>query len=176
MLNAASTQPVRLRPDNFTPPTRTPWGGRRILEVYKGGLELDAEKAAYPVVGESWEISVDPAFPSRAILADGREVELGELLRSDASAFLGEEGARRHGGSTPMLIKLLDADAKLSVQVHPEDSFAGLGPDESGKPECWYVVGAEPHAGLYLGLSESASEQKLREALTAGDDISDCLN
>lgn len=54
-------QPIKLRPDNFTPATRTPWGGTRIVAKYKGTLGADASPKA---VGESWEVSVEPSFPS----------------------------------------------------------------------------------------------------------------
>ncbi|MCA9516740.1 MAG: class I mannose-6-phosphate isomerase [Myxococcales bacterium] len=151
--------PLRLEPDNFTPATRTPWGGRRIVDVVKAGLALAPEKAAFPVVGESWELSVDPAFPSR-VAGTG-------VLLTDA---LPEARATR------MLVKLLDAADDLSVQVHPPDDYAGLGPGESGKPEMWYVLHADEGAGIYLGLAEGVSREALTAALAAGDDLRPMLS
>ncbi|MFW5920995.1 MAG: class I mannose-6-phosphate isomerase, partial [Polyangiales bacterium] len=148
-------RPLLLRADNFTPPTRTPWGGTRILSRYKADAPLDPDRAAYPVVGESWEISVEPDFPSRI---DGT----GELL-SDVV------------GSTALLVKLLDAAEPLSVQIHPSDDYEALAQDESGKPESWYVLEAEPGAGLYLGLREGVDRERMREALESEADVSELL-
>ena len=58
---AATMRPRLLRADNLTPPTRTPWGGERIIGHYKAGLGITGVQ----VVGESWEVSVEPSFPSR---------------------------------------------------------------------------------------------------------------
>lgn len=139
--------PRRLRADNFTPPARTPWGGRHIRRRYKSSLGLaDGDD----VVGESWEISVEPSFPS--MLAD-EPLSLDGLLGRDPRGWLGDVDAERHG-STPLLVKLLDAADALSVQVHPRDDDPALEAGESGKPEAWIVVDAEPDAGLYLGFRD----------------------
>ncbi|MBI5159849.1 MAG: class I mannose-6-phosphate isomerase [Micrococcales bacterium] len=162
-----------LRPDNFTPPSRTPWGGRRILEHYKRGLPLDPSRAAYPVVGESWEISVEPDFPSRV---DGTDAVLGGALAADPRAWLGARAAGRYGTATPLLVKLLDAADDLSVQIHPGNDYAGLGPGESGKPESWYVVERAPGAGIYLGLSDGVGRDEVARALAGGGDLTPMLN
>ena len=54
-------RPIRLRADNFTPPSRTPWGGTRLLQQYKAGLGLRSIDAGDPV-GESWELSTCDEF------------------------------------------------------------------------------------------------------------------
>jgi mannose-6-phosphate isomerase len=158
--NDEAPRPVRLAPDNFTPPTRTPWGGRRIRPL-KGMGEG-------PRVGESWELSVEPSFPSRT--AGGRPLEA--LLRQDPAGWLGAEAER---GGTALLVKLVDADDELSVQIHPSDEHPGLGPDESGKPESWYVVDRDPGAGLYLGLAAGADRAAMERALDEEGDVSALL-
>lgn len=140
-------QPVLLGGESFTPPRRTPWGGQRIRALK--GLEPG------PIVGESWELSVEPSFPSR--LADGR--------RLDSTA-----------PDTALLVKLLDARDVLSVQIHPSDADPSLSPDECGKPEAWYVIAREPGAGIYIGLTEDAEEASLREAIETGADVSRLLS
>jgi len=169
---ALARRPLLLAPDNFTPPTRTPWGGRRILDL-KRGVELDESARDASVVGESWEFSVDPAFPSEVIVDDDR-ISLPALIDANPAAIVGPS-AERYGGSTPMLVKLLDAADELSVQVHPSDDYEALAPHESGKPECWYIIGAENGAGLYLGLAEGVTRERLESALRAGDDIREML-
>lgn len=157
-------RPIALRPDNFTPPSRTPWGGTRILSRYKPAL---AGRAG--VVGESWELSVEPDFPS--VTREGEP--LAEVLARDPVGMLGREAAR---GGTGLLVKLLDAADELSVQIHPADDYAGLKAGESGKPECWYVVEREEGAGVYLGLAKGVTEAQMAAALVRGDDVSKLLD
>lgn len=148
--------PVRLRADNFTPATRTPWGGTRILSRYKADLGVVAEG----VVGESWEISVEPSFPSRA----HDDVLLTEMIAADPVAWLGAAAAERYG-QCPLLVKLLDADEHLSVQVHPADEDPHLATDESGKPESWVVLDAKPGSGLYLGFRDGVGRADVEVCL-----------
>lgn len=164
--------PLLLRADNFTSPTRTPWGGTRLLRDYKAGCPLAPEKAAYAVVGESWEISATPELPSRAAHDDA---PLPDVLARDPEDWLGPETAARRG-STALLVKLLDAAEALSLQIHPSDEFEELASDESGKPESWYVLDAGTDAGLYLGLREGVSRRRMRDALERQEDVSRLLH
>ncbi|MGB0590590.1 MAG: type I phosphomannose isomerase catalytic subunit [Myxococcota bacterium] len=151
-------RPRLLRADNLTPPTRTPWGGERILSRYKDGLEVTPQS----VVGESWEVSVEPSFPSRF---DDDGTLLADAISTDPNGWLGHGVAARYGGQTPLLIKLLDSADNLSVQVHPQDGDTALGPDESGKPEAWIILDAEPGAGLYLGFREGITREDVAACL-----------
>ena len=117
-------------------------------------------------VGESWELGVEPDFPSR--VSDGRT--LAELIAEDPEGLVGDEGA-----STALLVKLLDAAEPLSVQIHPADDDPALAADESGKPESWYVLDADPGAGLYLGLADDTDEASMRAAIEGGADVSKLL-
>jgi mannose-6-phosphate isomerase len=155
-----------LKPDNFTPPSRTPWGGTRLLARYKAALGIDSVSADAPV-GESWELSTSEEFHS---LTESGE-RLAALLQRDPVAMLGDEVARSDK-QTSLLVKWLDAGDNLSLQIHPEDDYPGLGPDEAGKLEAWYVVGHEPGAGLYLGFRANRGAREVREALAAGGDLS----
>jgi len=161
--------PLLLRPDNLTPPPRTPWGGTRIHAHYKRGL-LAAPDARPLRVGESWEISVEPDFPGR--LESGET--LAARIAADPIAMLGREASRTRT-STALLVKLVDAALDLSVQIHPADDYAGLAEDESGKPESWYVLEAEPGAGLYLGLRAGVDRTSMERALARGEDVSQLL-
>jgi mannose-6-phosphate isomerase len=161
----------RLQPDNFTPPQRTPWGGQKILSRYKRGLSISADKAAYACVGESWEISVEPSFPSRLI--DHDNITLAEAIARDPKAALGAAAGK---GGLSILVKLLDAKDALSVQVHPTDAYAGLSPKQSGKPESWIILEAEPGAGLYLGFRDGVSRDDVERALTAHTRLDTLMN
>jgi mannose-6-phosphate isomerase len=163
-------KPLLLRADNFTPPTRTPWGGRKILERYKVGLGLGGGE---PVVGEAWEVSVEPDFPSR--LVDG-DVTLAETIAGAPVDWLGAEVAARYGGQTPLLVKLLDSADNLSVQVHPADGDPGLAEGESGKPESWLVLEADPGAGLYLGFADGVGRGAVERCISEDGPLDELLN
>lgn len=156
--------PVLLTADNLTPPQRTPWGGttiRRLKEAWVG---------EGPPVGESWELSVEPSFPSRC---EPRGEPLSERLAEAPQAWLGAEHAL---GGTALLVKLLDAAEALSVQIHPSDEHPGLAPGEAGKPESWYVVASAPGSGLYLGLAEGVDAAGIARALDEEADLSALLH
>lgn len=161
-----SIRPELLASDNFTPPARTPWGGRRILGEYKA--ELSLTMPAGQVVGEAWELSFGPELPSRT--AQG--VLLHDLVARDPQAYLGAEAAR---GASALLVKWLDAADELSVQIHPSVDDPTLAADETGKPECWYIVAAEPGAGIYLGLQPGVTAEVVRDALANAGDVSKLL-
>lgn len=160
--------PLRLRADNLTPPRRTPWGGRRIAERYKRHLRLPAGP-----IGEAWEISVEPSFPSR-IESDG--LSLAEVVAQAPVAWLGAALARRHGDQLPLLVKLIDAADNLSVQVHPDPDDPFLAEGESGKPEAWIILEADPGAVIYLGFREGVRREEVEAALDAGAAIETLLH
>jgi mannose-6-phosphate isomerase class I len=164
---SAGLAPIVLRSDNFTAPARTPWGGRRIVSHYKAQLGLPGAFANAPV-GESWELSLGPELPSQT--DDGRS--LLELVAQDPLAYLGDEAA---SGASALLVKWLDADDHLSVQIHPAVDDPKLAPDETGKPECWYIVERAAGAGLYLGLAPGVTDASMRAALESGGDVSKLL-
>ena len=160
---------VTLQAGNFTPPSRTPWGGTQLVDRYKAGLDLPGIAESPRVVGESWELCVGPEFPSHT--TDG--ASLREVITGNPAPWLGGEAAQ---GSTSLLVKWIDTADNLSVQIHPTDAYAKLGPDEGGKPECWYVVDAKPEAGIYLGLAENTDLLAMRQAIDSGDDVSRLLH
>ena len=156
--------------DNFTPPSRTPWGGRKILDVYKSGLDLSVPDGC---VGESWEVSVEPSFPSRMLATQSL---LSEVIAHDPEAWLGKDVARRYEGQTPLLVKLLDAADNLSVQVHPHHSDPLLKPGESGKPEGWIILDAEPGCGIYLGFKPGIGASEVQACLDTGGRLDELMN
>lgn len=160
-------RPVLLAADNFTSPARTPWGGRRIASLYKAELGL-APALREQAIGESWELSLGPELPSQ--LEDGRSLR--DVVASQPYAYLGAEATSR---SSALLVKWLDADDHLSVQIHPAVDDPKLALDETGKPECWYIVAREPGAGLYLGLRPGVRIAAMRAALETGGDVSSLL-
>lgn len=177
-LESQVTRPLLPLADNFTAPTRTPWGGTKILGKYKRNVPIRQEKQ-FPLVGESWEVSADPTAPSQFVFDIGGEtilIDFIQLLDLFPIQILGEKVAHKFEHQNPLLVKLLDAADHLSVQVHPSDEYAGLQADESGKPESWYILEAEEGCGLYFGLKEGVSQQQLRLAIEQEEDVAQYLN
>jgi mannose-6-phosphate isomerase len=134
------------------------WGGRRLEEFY--GKELPANK----IIGESWEI-VDRA-EAQSVVRDGplRGETLHDLWRDHRKEiFANVVDSPRF----PLLIKLLDARDKLSVQVHPPNELAQeLGGE--AKTEFWYIAEAAPNAQLYVGLPGGSTRRDFEQALQNG--------
>jgi hypothetical protein len=158
-------RPIRLRPDNFTPASRTPWGGTRLLRRYKRDLGISGVAADAPI-GESWELSISDEFHS---LTEGGE-RLGQLIARDPAGMLGAE-ARTNGPFTSLLVKWIDAGDNLSLQIHPDDGHDGLHAGQTGKLEAWYVVAHDPGAGLYLGFRPGVSRSDVERTIDAGTDL-----
>src|SRR5437588_2848400 len=127
------------------------WGGRKLEELYKKPLP-----AAVPI-GESWEISDRPGDVS--VIANGPLAgkDLHWLVQNRASELLGV-GAPPHE-RFPLLVKILDAREKLSLQVHPPiDKAEELGGEP--KTELWHIANAAPGAELYVGLKRGVTRQQ----------------
>lgn len=129
------------------------WGGDKIGR-YKGISRLE------PNVGESWEISAVPGHES--VVAEGsyEGLNIVELIERFGSDILGSAVVRRYNGRFPLLIKFIDANDNLSVQVHPDDSLAMERHGSLGKTEMWYIIESEKGARIYSGLNRR---------ITAGD-------
>jgi mannose-6-phosphate isomerase len=125
-------------------------------------LKRGVPGAAGARIGEAWEFSCDPAFPSRV-------VGTGQTLLALVEAFPDAVLSPASHGRCDILVKLLDASAELSLQVHPGDDDPALAPAECGKPESWLVLAAAPGAGIYLGFSRAVAKDTLRAALAGGD-------
>lgn len=162
-------------PDNFTPRERTPWGGTKIAQFYKKWLNLPETEA----IGESWEISGHPSFPNRFQFNIENHLvtfTLPELIQHFPDEILGKEIARKFKNRIPLLLKIVDSADNLSIQVHPDDRYPKLKPGEMGKTEAWYILEAEPGAGIYLGLQQGVTRSKFETALYRGMDISTLMN
>ena len=90
----------------------------------------------------------------------------GQSHADDATEFIGgKELSRIVGPDYPLLIKLIQADDTLSVQVHPDDKYAREKEDTYGKTECWYVLDAAEGATLICGLNKEYSSQEIHKAI-----------
>ncbi len=133
-----------------------PWGDQRLARYLGKALPPGAR------IGESWETA------NEARVADGplAGLTLRELVTRFGPALLGERGfaASQPFGDFPLLVKFIDADDALSVQVHPDDAQAQpLG--QRGKTEAWYVLAVEPGAELIVGLTQPLDPSTIRTLL-----------
>lgn len=134
------------------------WGGRRLESEF--GKKLPAQKR----IGESWEIVDRPEAQSVVVNGPLRGKTLHDLWIQDRSEIFGDlPDASRF----PLLVKLLDAHEKLSLQVHPPEKVASkLGGEP--KTEFWYVAAADRGAELYLGFRDSITRDQFGKALRDG--------
>ncbi len=137
------------------------WGGHS-LKPWKG-LPADTEP-----IGESWEVSVVPSAVS--IVANGplEGTPLTRLVADRPLEMLGERVAGRYGNELPLLVKFIDAEKDLSIQVHPDDTMARREHGKRGKSEMWYVISAQPGACLYAGFKEHITPYEYRRRVEDG--------
>ncbi|HYE04757.1 MAG TPA: type I phosphomannose isomerase catalytic subunit [Planctomycetota bacterium] len=147
--------PLRFRP-TYMPIV---WGGRRMAQ-------WRADLPAGPI-GESWDLADHQRGMS--VVADGplAGVSLRELTATRGGELVGGDFA---GGDFPLMVKLIDANDRLSIQVHPDDALArqlGVGP--RGKTECWLLVanGGELYVGLAPGVDRAGFERAIAEGRVA---------
>ncbi len=136
------------------------WGGRRLDTVFGYDIPEGA-------IGECWAISAHPAGDCEVVGGPFAGSTLSELW-SEHHELFGESTGDRF----PLLVKILDADGDLSIQVHPDDAYAAEHENGSlGKCECWYVLDCEPNATIIVGQKahDRAEFAKLVEEGRWGD-------
>jgi mannose-6-phosphate isomerase len=159
--NVKPERPMMIYPLRFHPIFRQYlWGGRR-LETALGKRLGDGDHFA-----ESWEV-VDRAN-DQSVIANGvfAGQTLSQVLAEHCDAILG-----RHHGMTafPLLLKFLDCNSNLSVQVHPDDARAALlVPPDLGKTEAWVVIEAQSGSKIYAGLRPGVDSAALAAAVETG--------
>lgn len=142
------------------------WGGTRLKRQFYKELPLQP-------LAETWECSVHPDGPSYAASGELKGWPLPDVLAAYPE-YLGTSPSVR-GGGLHILVKLIDAKDRLSVQVHPDDGYAFEHEGgQEGKTEMWYVLDAEPGAKLVFGLNRMMTPEHLRTCLERGT-VESCL-
>lgn len=146
--------------------TTRPWGGRAIAPLK--GLNLDRNSR----IGESWEISVNPSSPSVISNPELRGKSLAKIVDEKPAAILGQRVIDRYGPIFPLLLKILDADEHLSVQVHPPTEYAKKRHgDRFGKEEAWYILPGSREGVIYLGLAAGVHLADFERVVRSGEDF-----
>ncbi|GCF11517.1 type I phosphomannose isomerase catalytic subunit [Dictyobacter arantiisoli] len=145
--------PIRLRASLH----ETIWGGRRLERDQWKALPADES-----LIGESWETEVSNIAQNG--LYEGKT--LGEIVAETGSAFLGRDAVAIFGNRFPLLAKFIDANAQLSVQVHPNDSYAAqYEGGKLGKTEFWYILSAEPGATIVHGFTAPTTSAEVKKSI-----------
>lgn len=149
-----------LAPLRFSPlPKEKVWGGHKLAQFCEQDLPSDR------AIGEMWCVW-DHLSPANDAWA-GKT--LAEWVREDPLPLLGSRLAEAGHVDFPLLIKLIDAQQTLSVQVHPDDGYAQEHEGEPfGKAEVWYILSVEPGARLIRGLKEPLDRAAVQEAIDDG--------
>lgn len=137
------------------------WGGSKLANIL--GKKNVPEKT-----GESWELSAvqgSLSVVSNGFLAGNTIEELAEIYMGD---LLGDQVYQRFGVEFPLLIKLIDANDILSIQVHPDDALAKSRHNAYGKTEMWFVIQADEGAELISGFNRDLSKAEFIRLMDAG--------
>ena len=131
----------------------TIWGGNKIGRFK--GYDKSPEQ-----IGESWEISAVEG--SESVVADGpdRGLTITQLVDKYGEKLLGKSVIDRFGRRFPLLVKFIDANADLSVQVHPNDSQAMERHGKYGKTEMWFVMESDDDASLKVGFKKDMTKDE----------------
>ena len=155
----AELQPFLMYPA-FRAGRLTPWGGTKLRTLYH-------KPAPEETPGESLEVSCIPGLESR----NSSGQTLTELIAIHGSDLVG----RFANKPFPLLLKFIDAKDTLSVQVHPDDSYAWEHEKKLGKNEAWLILSADPGSEIIYGLRDGVTRDELQEACAEGSAVRNLL-
>ena len=137
------------------------WGGNKIKSY---GFDY----SPLPNCGELWVLS--GVEDNESVVENGflKGNHINEVLEVYMGEVLGEENYDRFGSEFPLLLKLIDANDKLSIQVHPDDALAQKRGMENGKTEMWYILEAGEGAEIVDGFEQQVTPEEYRQYLEAG--------
>ena len=172
----------KLYPFKFIPvASPRPWGGDALVrELGKHFVECDDDGnekvlGADVKIGESWglaDMGIEDSVLSNGWLAGNT---ISEIMETYMERIVGENVYNYYGRQFPLLIKFLDVNDRLSVQVHPDDAVAAERYDSLGKAEIWYIMDAKPGAKIWAGFNREMSAQELYDRCKNGT-VDEVLN
>jgi mannose-6-phosphate isomerase len=161
-----SLYPLKLIPQ----PSERLWGGSRLGTFVPGFADLKTKEP----IGEAWLVYADNKIANGALA--------GQTLQQVASQYreqlLGTVSVERYGSKVPLLAKFLDPSQWLSIQVHPDDTYALTKETHTGylgKTEAWYVLDAKHDSSIIWGFKQEVTKEQVREAIANGT-LEDFMN
>lgn len=142
------------------------WGGRALEQF---GLQLPDGP-----IGEGWMIADHPNGTTKVANGELAGFGLDEVREKYGATLFGTKSLSLPSNRFPLLIKLLDCNDDLSVQVHPDNDYPELPEGELGKTEMWYVLDAKPGAKIIYGLKAGIDRDSFARGIAEGR-IMDCL-
>lgn len=144
------------------------WGGHKLKTVLN--KNYDSEN-----IGESWEISAVKG--EETLVANGilKNYTLKQLIQEFKTDFLGNSVYNRFGDEFPLLIKFIDSETPLSIQVHPNDELAKERHNSYGKEEMWHILDTEKGAELTVGFKDAITKSDFKQYID-NNTITDILN
>ncbi len=137
------------------------WGGTKLKSILNKPTDS-------PDCGESWEVSGVPGNISMVSEGELKGKSLFEIIQAYKRDLVGASVFEKFGVNFPLLIKFIDANQDLSIQVHPGDAMAKERHNSFGKTEMWYVVDAEQGANLIAGFNKPTSKEEYLNYFNSG--------
>jgi mannose-6-phosphate isomerase len=160
---------MKLYPLKFQPKFKYRiWGGNKLKTVLN--KEYTGEN-----IGESWEIS--DVKEDETVVTNGylKGYTLKKLIQEFKGEFVGEKVYSSFGDEFPLLIKIIDAETPLSIQVHPNNTIAKERHNSFGKNEMWYIMEAETDSEIIVGFNKETNPKTFLQSIESGN-ILDILN
>ncbi|MBQ7226504.1 MAG: class I mannose-6-phosphate isomerase [Clostridia bacterium] len=140
------------------------WGGNRLKNEYNKQSELEN-------IAESWELTVRDDGMNKIVGGEFDGYTLAEYIEKNGYEVVSNKKLDRF----PLLIKFIDAEDNLSVQVHPDDEYGLKNANSLGKTEMWYIIDAKPGSKLVYGLKEGVTNEMFAQAINDGK-VEEMLN
>lgn len=149
------------------------WGGQKIKTIL--GKDFTSGSTPLPNCGETWEVSGVKGNVS--VVAEGNLTgkTLQELVAQYKGELVGEHVYEQFGDEFPLLIKFIDANDDLSIQVHPNEQLAQERHNGHGKTEMWYIMQADAGAKLNAGFNREVTKEEYVKSV-ADNTLTDILN
>ena len=135
------------------------WGGTNISTYFHRDIPLDQ-------VAESWELCCRDDGTSVVSSGVLEGMSLSALILRFEDKLVGIKTYKKFGGLFPLLIKIIDANENLSVQVHPDDAYAKVNGEKNGKNELWYILSAKEDAKIVYGVKQDESKEDFIRAIS----------
>ncbi len=139
------------------------WGGHKLQTL------LGKELGNLPNGGESWELSAIEGNVSEITSGELKGTKLDQAILLYKGELVGNKVYNQFGTNFPLLIKFIDANDNLSIQVHPNDEMAQKRHNSFGKTEMWYVLHAEPGAKLISGFAKHTDASEYESLVASGE-------
>ena len=148
------------------------WGGRSLEAL---GKRLPADVR----IGESWEFADLPQLgeQGQSVISTGelQGLTLHQAIERNFDSIMGDARRSESTGGFPLLIKFLDAQEDLSVQVHPDQAYAAAHAGSHLKSEMWVVINAKPGAVIYKGIKPNVTAAEFAEHIRSGEVVRDLI-